>query len=93
MILTYGHIWPYYMLMAKGNACHIYLNNEHALILDSIGAAMGKRRLGTEASRSQLIFTAIRNFIEDCTEEEDLREAIAEVRRQLARVKETPHTS
>ncbi len=27
-------------------------------------------------NRSQLIFTAIRNFIEECLQEEDLREAI-----------------
>ena len=63
--------------MAKGNARNIYLNSEQALLLDAIGIAMGKRRIGVEPSRSQLIFfTAVRNFIVDCGEEEDLREAI-----------------
>ena len=79
--------------MAKGNACHIYLNNEQAILLDAIGAAMGKRRLGAEASRSQLIFTAVRNFIDDCKAEEDLKEAIQEARQHLATGKETPHAS
>jgi len=79
--------------MAKGNACHIYLNKEQALFLDAIGAAMGKRRLGAEASRSQLIFTAVRNFIEDCKAEEDLREAINEAHKHLATGKEAPHAS
>jgi hypothetical protein len=50
------------------------------VLLDAIGTTMGKRRLGVEASRSQLIATAIRNFIEECREEEDLREAIDEKR-------------
>ncbi len=69
--------------MAKGNACHIYLNKEQGLILDAIGTAMERRRLGVDASRSQLISTAVRNFIEDCGAEEDLREAIEEARREL----------
>ena len=66
--------------MAKGHASNIYLNSEQALLLDAIGIAMGKRRLGVEPSRSQLIFTAVRNFIDDCGEEEDLREAIKAAR-------------
>ncbi len=79
--------------MAKRNACHICLDDEQDLILDAIGTAMGKRRVGVEASRSQLIFTAVRNFIDDCMEEEDLREAIGETRKHLASGKETPHAS
>ncbi len=79
--------------MARGNARHIYLDNEQASILDAIGAAMGKRRLGVEASRSQLIFKAVKNFIEDCRADEDLREAIEEARKHLADGKETPHAS
>jgi len=86
----YGHRLKY---MARGNARHIYLDNEQASILDAIGAAMGKRRLGVEASRSQLIFKAVKNFIEDCTVEEDLREAIEEARRHPPTRKETPHAS
>ena len=74
--------------MAKGNACHIYLKTEQGLILDAIGKAMGKRRLGVEASRSQLISTAVRNFIEDCTAEEDLREVVVEIRKRLSTVQE-----
>ena len=70
--------------MAKGNACHIYLNKEQALLLDAIGAAKGKRRLDVEPTRSQLIFTAVQNFIEDCEAEEDLREAIKATRIHLA---------
>lgn len=91
--LIYGHIWPYAWAMARGNAYHIYLDNQQAFILDAIGVAMGKRRLGVEASRSQLISTAVRNFIEDCTVEEDLREAIAEARSQLATGKGSPHAT
>ena len=79
--------------MGKGNARHIYLDHEQELILDAISAAKGKRRLDVEASRSQLIKTAVRNFIDDCMEEEDLREAIGETRKQLAARKETPHAS
>jgi hypothetical protein len=79
--------------MGKGNARHIYLDGEQELILDAIGAAMGKRRIGVSASRSQLIFTAVRNFIDDCMRDEDLREAILETRSQLAAGKETPHES
>jgi hypothetical protein len=74
--------------MAKGNARHIYLDDEQEQLLDAIGAAMGKRRLGVEASRSQLIFTAVRNFIDDCMQEEDLREAVAERRKYLGTEKE-----
>ena len=77
--------------MARGNARHIYLDDEQELILDAIGVAMGKRRLGVKAWRSQLIFTAVRNFIDDCMEEEDLREAIGKTRKHLATGKETPH--
>lgn len=76
--------------MAK-NARHISLDEEQELMLDAIGAAMGKRRIGVAASRSQLIFTAVRNFIDDCKAEEDLREAIQEARQRLAIGKETPH--
>jgi metal-responsive CopG/Arc/MetJ family transcriptional regulator len=76
--------------MPKGAACHIYLDKEQAAILDAIGEAMGKRRLGVPASRSQLISSAIRNFIEDCKAEEDLREAIAEAHKQLNVRKESP---
>jgi len=79
--------------MAKGNSRHIYLDKEQESVLDAIGAAMGKRRLGVEASRSQLIFTAARNFIDDCMADEDLREAIQEVRKHLAAGKEAPHAS
>ena len=79
--------------MARGNARHIYLDNEQTLMLDAIGVAMGKRRLGIAASRSQLIFTAVRNFIDDCMVEEDLREAIGETRKHLTTGKETPHAS
>jgi len=70
--------------MAKGNARHIYLDKEQEVLLDAVGAAMGKRRLGVQASRSQLIFIAVRNFIDDCGAEEDLREAAEEARTQLA---------
>jgi len=69
--------------MGKGNNRHIYLDREQELMLDAICEAMGKRRLGVRASRSQLIFSAVRNFIEDCRVEEDLREAIETVRAQL----------
>jgi metal-responsive CopG/Arc/MetJ family transcriptional regulator len=79
--------------MGKGNARHIYLDHEQELILDAISVAKGKRRLDVEATRSQLIKTAVRNYIDDCKEEEDLREAIKEVRKQLAARKETPHAS
>ncbi len=77
--------------MAKRNARHICLDAEQELVLDAIGAAMGRRRLGVLASRSQLIFSAVRNFIDDCIQEEDLREAIGETRKRLATGKETPH--
>ncbi len=77
--------------MAKRNARHICLDDEQELMLDAIGAAMGKRRLGVAASRSQLIFTAVRNFIDDCMHEEDLRETIGKIRKRLATGKETPH--
>jgi hypothetical protein len=79
--------------MAKGNARHIYLDDEQEVILDAIGAAMGKRRLGVTGSRSQLIFTAVRNFIDDCIQEEDLKEAIGEARKHLANGKETRRAS
>jgi hypothetical protein len=79
--------------MAKGNACHIYLNKEQGFLLDAISAAMGKRRLGVEPSRSQLILSAVRNFIEDCRAEEDLKEAIDEARAQIVAEKKSPHTS
>jgi hypothetical protein len=79
--------------MGKGNARHIYLDREQELILDAISVAKGKRRLDVEATRSQLIKTAVRNYIEDCKEEEDLREAIAETRKRMANGKETPHGS
>ena len=78
--------------MAKGNPRHIYLNNEQAVLLDTIGEAMGKRRLGVRARRSQLIFTALRNFIDDCRADEDLREAIEEARKQRPTLeKGSPH--
>jgi metal-responsive CopG/Arc/MetJ family transcriptional regulator len=79
--------------MGKGNARHIYLDHEQELILDAIGAAKGKRRLDVEASRSQLIKTAVRNYIDDCKAEEDLKEAIEETRRQIANDKKAPHAS
>jgi len=69
--------------MGKGNTRHIYLNKEQEFLLDAISEAMGRRRLGVAASRSQLIFSAVRNFIEDCRVEEDLREAIETARTQL----------
>jgi len=75
--------------MGKGSARHIYLDHEQEVILDAIAATMGKRRVGVAASRSQLIFTAVRNFIDECLEHEDLREAIAETRKHLAAAKET----
>lgn len=53
---------------------------QQEIILDAIGETVGRRRLGAKATRSQLIFSAIRNFIEDCRDEEDLREAIDEAR-------------
>ena len=81
----YGHNG----FMPKGTACHIYLDKEQAAILDAIGDTMGKRRLGVLASRSQLISAAIRNFIEDCKAEEDLRETIAETLTQLRVEKES----
>lgn len=56
---------------------------EQEIILDSIGETLGRRRLGAEATRSQLIFSAIRNFIEDCRDEEDLREAIDQARMRI----------
>ncbi len=62
----------------KGDPFHMYLDREHGAFLDAIGEAMGKRRLGVSANRSQLISSAIRNFIEDCKVEEDLKEAIRE---------------
>ena len=82
-------IWPYmaiYEGMPKGgsklgNSRHVYLDSEQCLILDTIGETMDKRRLGVNASRSQLISKAIRNFIEECRQEEDLREAIDEYQR------------
>jgi hypothetical protein len=79
--------------MGKGNARHIYLDHEQELILDAIGVAMGKRRIGVEASRSQLIKKAVSNFIDDCKADEDLSEAIGETRKQMAAGKETPHGS
>ena len=79
--------------MGKGNARHIYLDREQELILDAISVAKSKRRLDVEATRSQLIKTAVRNYIDDCKEEEDLREAIEEARKQLTARKETPHAS
>ena len=65
----------------SGEPCHIYLDKEQAVMLDAIGAAMGRRRLGVKAHRSQLISTAIRNFIVDCRDEEDLMVAIEDARR------------
>jgi hypothetical protein len=79
--------------MGKGNARHIYLDHEQELILDAISVAKGKRRLDVEATRSQLIKTAVRNYIEDCKVEEDLRESIEETRKLLATGKETRHGS
>jgi hypothetical protein len=67
----------------KGRSRHIYLDRDQELILDVIGTAMGRRRLGVRASRSQLISTAVRNFIADCGEEEDLREAIEQAQRTV----------
>jgi len=75
--------------MGKGNARHIYLDHEQELVLDAISVAKGKRRLDVEASRSQLIKTAVRNYIDDCKAEEDLNEAIEEVYKQLAHDKKT----
>lgn len=75
--------------MARGNSRHIYLDKEQELILDAISAAKGKRRLDVEPTRSQLIFTAVRNYIEDCKADEDLREAIKEARVQLAAEKKS----
>jgi hypothetical protein len=86
----YGHMMSE---MAKGKACHIYLNKEQEFLLDAIGAAMGKRRLGVEPSRSQLILSAVRNFIEDCRAEEDLREAIEKAQAQLVVGGKSPHAS
>lgn len=91
--MIYGHLWPYTLRMARGNARHIYLDDEQTLILDAIGVAMGKRRLGVTASRSQLIFTAVRNFVDECMEEEDLREAIGETRKRISVGKEAPSAS
>ena len=64
-------------------AIHVNLDEEQRVILDAIGETMGKRRLGVRADRSQLIFTAVRNFIEECREEEDLKPVIDEVRRLM----------
>jgi hypothetical protein len=86
----YGHT---ILEMAKGKACHIYLNKEQEFLLDAIGATLGKRRLGVEPSRSQLILSAVRNFIEDCRAEEDLREAIEEAQAQLDAGRKSPHAS
>jgi hypothetical protein len=65
----------------RGNPRHVYLDTEQMVMLDVIGETMGKRHLGVRAKRSQLIFTAVRNFIEECRQEEDLREAIDEHRK------------
>jgi hypothetical protein len=86
----YGHILD---KMANGNPCHIYLNKEQGFLLDAIGTAMGKRRLGVEPSRSQLILLAVRNFIDDCRAEEDLREAIEQALALLADKRKSTHTS
>jgi len=67
----------------KGQARQIYLDTEQEFLLDAIGVAMGQRRLGVKPRRSQLISTAVRNFIIDCEEEEDLREAIERARKAL----------
>jgi hypothetical protein len=56
---------------------------QQEIILDAIGETMGRRRLGAKITRSQLIFSAIRNFIEDCRDEEDLRETIDESRMRI----------
>jgi metal-responsive CopG/Arc/MetJ family transcriptional regulator len=78
-----------YYGMGKGNARHIYLDDQQEQILDAIIAAKAKRRLDVEASRSQLIKTAVRNYIDECMEEEDLREAIVEARKHLASSRKT----
>lgn len=67
----------------KGQARHIYLDREQEALLDAIGIAKGKRRLDVKATRSQLISTAVRNFIIDCGEEEDLREAMEDARKAM----------
>jgi len=79
--------------MKKGKPCHIYLNKGQERLLDAIGRTMGKRRLGVEASRSQLISKAIQNFIEDCRDEEDLREAIDKKRAKRSADSESKHAS
>jgi DNA-binding transcriptional ArsR family regulator len=61
------------------------LGEEQEIILEVIGETMGKRRLGIRATKSQLVLSAIRNFIDDCREEEDLKEAIDEARTRIAK--------
>ena len=72
----YGHMNKPRRASKRGQPCHIYLDNEQELLLDAISIAKGKRRLDVKATRSQLISTAVRNFIIDCREEEDLRVAV-----------------
>lgn len=48
-------------------------------ILAAIAKAKGKRRLDVKPTREQLIEKAVANFIEDCMDDEDLREAILTV--------------
>jgi hypothetical protein len=62
-------------------ARHINLDEEQRIILEAIGETMGKRRLGVRADRSQLIFSAVRNFIDDCRADEDLRQVIDDIRK------------
>jgi len=65
----------------KGSPSRIYLDKEQETILDAISEAKGRRHLDVRPNRSQLIATAIRNYISECEEaEEDLREAIREAR-------------
>ena len=80
----YGHICLFVPNKRRGDPSHIYLDKQQAALLDAIRLSMGKRRLGVIASRSQLIHTAIRNFISDCEAEEDLREAMKDARAGVA---------
>ena len=65
----------------QGSSRHVYLDKEQELILEVIGETMGKRRLGVKATRSQLIYSAVRNFIdENAAADDDMKEAINQAR-------------
>ena len=72
-------------MQPKGGAArHVYLKREFEVLLDAIAEQVSNSRLGPHGvSRSQLINKAIRNYIDECRTEPELKAAIERAEKEF----------